>query len=365
MKTVILNPMPVGIEGKTLKEQFIKVGGNSGNLVFFEALKEELKYTDIITVKTQTELIPQDASIVVPSSNFLCKVNNTFFFDRFIDFFNRVDNPITFCGLGAQSTKLLNTPKKLVDSLQPVQKKFFKMLSERATSIGVRGDFTAECLSLMGIHNFRVIGCPSFYKYLNGLYPDITVTNLCGGGIQMTVTPGIAEYSKLLELGMENQCFWIIQEMREYPQTMNIFGRNVVSYKWLLKNIPGTRLNGKKILEYNSKLSRVFWDIQSWNDFYKKENIKFAFGTRFHGNMAALRNGIPALWITHDSRTRELTSYMHLPSIDATEISKVNKLEELLEYCDYTELKKNYKALSIKYVEYLNENNLSHRYLIS
>lgn len=181
----------------------------------------------------------------------------------------------------------------------------------------------------------------------------------------MTVTPGIAEYSKLLELGMENQCFWIIQEMREYPQTMNIFGRNVVSYKWLLKNIPGTRLNGKKILEYNSKLSRVFWDIQSWNDFYKKENIKFAFGTRFHGNMAALRNGIPALWITHDSRTRELTSYMHLPSIDATEISKVNKLEELLEYCDYTELKKNYKALSIKYVEYLNENNLSHRYLIS
>ena len=35
MKTVILNPMPVGIEGKTLKEQFIKVGGNSGNLVFF------------------------------------------------------------------------------------------------------------------------------------------------------------------------------------------------------------------------------------------------------------------------------------------------------------------------------------------
>ena len=181
MKTVILNPMPVGIEGKTLKEQFIKVGGNSGNLVFFEALKEELKYTDIITVKTQTELIPQDASIVVPSSNFLCKVNNTFFFDRFIDFFNRVDNPITFCGLGAQSTKLLNTPKKLVDSLQPVQKKFFKMLSERATSIGVRGDFTAECLSLMGIHNFRVIGCPSFYKYLNGLYPDITVTNLCGG----------------------------------------------------------------------------------------------------------------------------------------------------------------------------------------
>lgn len=71
--------MPVGIEGKTQKDQFIKVGGNTGNLIFFEAMKEELNYADVITVKTPTECIPKDASIVVPSSNFLCKVNNTFF----------------------------------------------------------------------------------------------------------------------------------------------------------------------------------------------------------------------------------------------------------------------------------------------
>lgn len=42
-------------------------------------MKEELNYTDIINVKTPTEYIPQDATIVVPASNFLCKVNNTIF----------------------------------------------------------------------------------------------------------------------------------------------------------------------------------------------------------------------------------------------------------------------------------------------
>ena len=61
--------------------------------------------------------------------------------------------------------------------------------------------------------------------------------------------------------------------------------------------------------------------------------------------MEALRNGIPALWITHDSRTAELTKYLHLPNISISDISKIKNLEELLEYCDYTDLKNNYMSL--------------------
>ena len=84
--------------------------------------------------------------------------------------------------------------------------------------------------------------------------------------------------------------------------------------------------DGKNILEYNKKMSQVFW------------NITFAFGTRFHGNMEAFRNGVPALWITHDSRTEELTNYLHLSSIKLSEAIKAKNLEELIEYCDYTDL---------------------------
>lgn len=238
------------------------------------------------------------------------------------------------------------------------------MLSERAMSIGVRGDFTAECLSLMGVLNVRVIGCPSFYKYFDGSYPEISAPSI-RGGIQMTFTPGTVERSKILELGMKNDCIWVIQEMGEYPKTVNVFGRNIVSCKWLIKNIPGLLLDATKIREYNTRMSRVFWDVDSWNEFYQKEHITFAFGTRFHGNMEALRNGVPALWITHDSRTEELTNCLHLPSISVENAAKVKNLEELFGYCDYTDLRKNYTILSEKYIDYLNENNLSHRYAIS
>ena len=361
MKTIILNPLPIGIEGTTIKDAFIKVGGNPGNMLFLESMKEELDYSDIITLNTPVDNIPKDASIVVPSSNFICKGGNSSFYEKYIDFFNKIDNQITFCGLGAQSPKTLNTPQKLVNALHPIQKKFFKRMSEKATSIGVRGEFTAECLSLLGIHNVRVIGCPSFYKYLDGKYPIIDQPSL-RGGVQMTFTPGGFERSKVLLLGMKYNCSWVIQEMGEYPRTVDVFGHEMLSMKWILKNAPSVVLKEHELQEYNKKMSHVFWDLNTWNEFYKRENIKFAFGTRFHGNMEALRNGVPALWITHDSRTAELTDFLHLPKITIKEFSTIKCLDELLEYCDYTELRKNYYDLCKNYVDYLTENKLAHKY---
>ena len=44
------------------------------------------------------------------------------------------------------------------------------------------------------------------------------------------------------------------------------------------------------------------------------------------------------MWITHDSRTEELTNYLHLSSIKLSEAIKAKNLEELIEYCDYTDL---------------------------
>lgn len=257
MKTLILNPLPIGIEGTTMKDAFIRVGGNPGNMLFLESMKDELEYSDIITLNTPTEKIPKDASIVVPSSNFLCSGGNLSFYEKYIDFFNKIDNEITFCGLGAQSTKTLNTPQKLVDSLNPIQKKFFNKMSEKATSIGVRGEFTAECLSLLGVHNIRIIGCPSFYKYLDGKYPTISQPSL-GGGVQMTFTPGGFEQSRVLSLGMKYNCSWVIQEMSEYPRMMDILGHKMISTKWILKNAPSAFFKGRELQEYNEKCPMSF-----------------------------------------------------------------------------------------------------------
>ena len=41
-----------------MKDAFIRVGGNPGNMLFLESMKDELEYSDIITLNTPTEKIP-------------------------------------------------------------------------------------------------------------------------------------------------------------------------------------------------------------------------------------------------------------------------------------------------------------------
>lgn len=43
MNTYILNPMPINVQGNTTKDDFIRVGGNTGNMIFYEAVKEEVR----------------------------------------------------------------------------------------------------------------------------------------------------------------------------------------------------------------------------------------------------------------------------------------------------------------------------------
>lgn len=49
----ILNPMDSGrkIECKTLQDKFNTVGGNPGNLMFYESVKKEVPYSKIINYK--------------------------------------------------------------------------------------------------------------------------------------------------------------------------------------------------------------------------------------------------------------------------------------------------------------------------
>lgn len=131
-----------------------------------------------------------------------------------------------------------------------------------------------------------------------------------------------------------------------------------------MKNIPAMIFNTASIYKYCTLKSKVFWNIVDWNRFYKDNMISFAFGTRFHGNMAALRNCVPSLWITHDSRTKELVDFLHLSNLSLDNFIKIKYIEELFEYCDFSELRKNYKHMCIDYASYLNENGIENYYNI-
>lgn len=354
MKTYILNLMmpKTNIDQSTLQGKYLMVGANTGNNIFMESVKSQLNYVKEISVYDYDN-VEDDAVVVIPCSNFIMHGGNNSFYENIIKFIDNTKCNIAVIGLGAQSSKIFKNPKLLVTfGLNRIKKECFKKLSLRCKSMGIRGEFTAKCLELMGIENYTIIGCPSFYSFFDGQYPAKQIP--FNNKNVMSFSPASAEKTKLFEKGMLFNSIWVKQSIDE---ECDYYDKNDVN-----RMLPGVDYSKiSKFIEYD-KTSKLFFTEKEWNDFYENNEISFAFGTRFHGNMEALRNGVPTLWIAHDSRTSELINYLHLPCIDMQTAIKVQSIEELYKLCDMSGVRNNYSDLCQKYIEFLNFNFIDHKF---
>ena len=89
----------------------------------------------------------------------------------------------------------------------------------------------------------------------------------------------------------------------------------------------------KELRQFFTTKYRLFRHMEPWLDF-NREMVDQTIGTRFHVNMASLLSGVPAVWITHDERTVELTETLALPAVSIDQVEK-KPVEELLEEADF------------------------------
>lgn len=358
-QTVLMNPIISAgkYPDKDITGKIADTGNNTGNLMFAEGIKEQIAVDKEIWVRGDLLEDVEKPAVIMPSANFIINGGDDFILSC-TDFVEKTKCPITLAGLGAQSTAELNTPSKLMERITPAKKYYFKCVAERATSLGIRGEFTAECLEIMGIHNYRIIGCPSFYKHLNGVYAPLPAPTL--DKTQITVTTGSAYETRILEMGMKLDSVWLMQMMTEMPKSA--FENETISPVWVDRRFPEMQVSLEEYSKYLKTRTKMFFSLEEWNNYFKEEGITFAFGSRFHGNMSAIRNGIPALWITHDSRTTELAKALHVPCITKDQFVNLKSPEEMLEYVDYSDMYANYGRLCRNYKEFLEENHISHRF---
>jgi len=331
-----------------------KVGNNTGNMVFVEAMRKQLDLDfDACYAKGEHYRGFQFGNVhaVMPSANFIYH-GFTSWHESVLTFLNNTNFPITFAGLGAQADSITDDPQSVMDKLAPISKEFLFAVAKRCVSLGVRGKFTAECLEAVGIHNYRVIGCPSMYMtFKDG---RSTLPNPHDAKTVMHITPyNLSVYeTKILELGYSIKSEWIMQTYDE------------CDLKGLLINpkFPDLSVDKKDILDYHKEHSHVFFSYGKWDKFLKESNFTFSFGSRFHGNVMAINAGIPALWITHDSRTQEFMDVFSLPHIKMEEMANIFNINQLIERCDYSKFYKKYPEMLKEYKKYLDENNLSNMF---
>jgi hypothetical protein len=352
--------------GASTQQKFDKTGQNTGNLLIGYSLRRALA-VDSYAVGTEHDARWVNESfdlIAIPAANFIYEHFNLGYM---ADFIERTTLPCLMVGLGAQSSSMTSLDLKIPLGTQ----RLLKIVSERSSSIGVRGEYTASVLDHLGINNVTLTGCPSLYMTLE---PELKIhkralddgtlrvaVNGSNNVIRHSFAPSFAAdvERQLLETAVLESYPYVLQN--EFPEIDIALGHptsdQAAQASGSLQRI-GSQLSNSTYNAFLQKNGRVFFSIDEWSNFIRK--MDFSIGTRFHGNMIALLSGVPALIIPHDTRTLEMSRLMKIPHVGVDQIGHID-IARLYDSTDYDEFSRNYSKLYQDYIRFLELNNVEHR----
>ena len=298
------------------------IAGNTGNLLFSDAVWKFLSTPGNEITPNRYRAKAADADrindeydvFVIPLANAL-RPNFRGQLNDLSALVERLDIPVVVFGVGAQAGTDGGT-----GHLAPVDtdvRRFCSAVLDRSPSIGVRGEVTERYLKGLGFDDVEIIGCPSMFthgRYLDvrrdpaGLGPssrlavnlsyesgNIPGSELDSGVLNRLVDAALDRYPDLFYVGQERKdlelLFWGDVSVESGEQS------------------PVPLLRSHRLLTEDR--TRLYFDTPRWIDALRDRD--FVFGTRIHGNIAALLAGTPATVLCHDSRTLELCRYFDIP----------------------------------------------------
>lgn len=349
---------------RSVEDCFNATGKNTGNLLIGNGLVSHLLYSKLEPFNygmTPAHIEENFDRVAIAAANFL---HPNFDFSVYSNMLEKISLPVLLVGLGAQSP----SADLEVKGVPRGTWRLIEIAAERSASVGVRGAFTAEVLHRHGIKNVRITGCPS-------LYTDAVVSRrirrptkldmariLVNGSRNVTTHSGDARAAfrvekMLLDFAMESGCHFVYQN--EQPEIHISLGKEHEDQDRHLQSLSDFfGVSANDFLDYVKSRGRTFFSVDEWFEWVR--DYDFSFGTRFHGNVAALLNGVPAVVITHDSRTQELCEFAAIPHVFVGELEKIDP-QSLYERADYDLFEERYNRLVRAYVEFLDENGVPHR----
>ena len=324
---------------------------NTGNYFFEHAVEKHVHFDRVI--HNLNEITEADSSLVLSMSNFISPTTDLGDIAGEIE--DRKIAKITMIGAGAQAYDY-NEKIKLTAGTR----RFLDLLSERSNSIGVRGEFTAHVLSSFGIKNVDIIGCPSVFFQCDPSFKIEKQSNLKSDHRSIFHCTPVGYYkdsvSALFGLG-RSVCEAYVAQSEQL-----LFGLNSDNQKEVAETDYFFRYFANSEDDYRANLAwfishtKWFFKLDEWLNYMG--DIDFAFGTRFHGNMAAIVMGVPALNLVFDTRTKELVEYLNLPYLDFAEINPATTISNLFDAADFDLFNRSYPIKYTTYRDFLISNGL-------
>lgn len=336
------------------------LGGNSGNLLFSQAAfrmlstpETEIKVSNFLNLFDKPDRINANYdAVVLPFANAFRPAFLPLL-DRFTQLIERLTIPVTVLGIGAQSD--VDYSLEQLDPLRRPVQRFMRSVLQRSPSVGVRGEFTGEFLRHLGFGDVDVIGCPSMF----------------GHGADLAVRPPTADLHSGSRIAL-NAARWDGSAMDELVASHCRKYRNLVYIAQGTDDLElmlwGEAGGGARRDDgvprhlahplFRENRVRFFVDASTWIDYL--ESFDFCFGSRIHGNVAALLAGTPAHVLVHDSRTREIAEYFDIPHTYMRSLTSSTDAGGLLNESDYGPLVHGHRSRFAVLLTFLERHGLEH-----
>lgn len=372
---------------------------NVGDQFVASALGRALDCDEFYTLTR--EATPQQFEIVNNECHAVIAVMQNALFPGFfgthlpVSYLEQLKIPVILLSLGVQFRfgDEIGLTAEDVDSL--------KWLHDNAVSSQVRGHISQELLARHGIHNTRVLGCPSLL-WSGQREPKLRPASYANVGFTITDMGAIPNLHTFQFDIMENvferaDRFSLVAQGGEYVLQDYLTARDGVHPSsredFLVEGRAGAKaelprtdysrglLPGELMKSYVRRFS-VEEKAKSVDWYYRdlseplRENIKqrgffssllpeylrrsrdlsLIVGTRLHGNILALTQGTPAVYAVHDYRLKDMVEFLRLPHISFERGDKDFDLGQ----CDWAPFERLMPSLYDGFIDFFEENGLAH-----
>ncbi|MEU1487288.1 polysaccharide pyruvyl transferase family protein [Streptomyces sp. NPDC005752] len=337
---------------------------NAGNLIFSDAAHKILTTPRAAVFSNGIRTDPSAAArineefdvFVVPLAN---AFRPTFErpLQRMTQLIKKLRIPVVVLGVGAQADLKYNASR--LKPMEATVREFVTQVLNRSASIGVRGEFTEQYLKSMGFRDVEVIGCPSMF--MNGeTFSLERKTESLTSESRISVN---GSHSAVRSHGLDA----IIRQAHERYPHLRFIGQNLLEAQLLHWRETANPIGAQTSMPthpshpmYREGKVRLYVDPATWIE--ELRAFDFSFGSRIHGNIAALLAGVPSTVLCSDSRTLELCRYFGIPHRKISETPKNIDPAELYEAADFGELVNGHKERFLRFTGFMERNGLENTF---
>ncbi|MFF5722630.1 polysaccharide pyruvyl transferase family protein [[Kitasatospora] papulosa] len=337
---------------------------NAGNLIFSDAAhkllttsRAEVFSNGIRTDPSAADRINEEFdAFVVPLAN---AFRPTFErpLKRMTQLIKKLRIPVVVLGVGAQAD--LNYNADRLKPMEPTVREFVTEVLNRSASIGVRGEFTEQYLNNMGFKDVEVIGCPSMFMHGETFTVEKRAESLTAES-RISVN---GSHSAVRSHGLDA----IIRLAHERYPHLRFVGQNLLEAQLLHWRETSNPIGAQTSMPthpshpmYREGKVRLYVDPATWIE--ELRAFDFSFGSRIHGNIAALLAGVPSTVLCSDSRTLELCRYFGIPHRKISETPKNIDPAELYAAADFGELVNGHKERFLRFTGFMEKNGLENTF---